>query len=739
MNVRTALVAVLSVLGPALVFGGAYAGLRSWSDADDVQAERNAGRVVNGRVIGTDTAAAMDRLLAARTPRVVILGPSYANTDIRTDLLAARLGVPRDEIALLSVPNTVGAHWYAILKYRLFEAGHRPELVIVVSGLQSMLLTTPLTESSFVNLEVHLPEDGDPLVASKVKQTGSLVLARLREQRGKVREWVFDLVRDLPVVLLTPATRLQARMALDRVFDDSRVDMALHGSSIPVEAAQRELDRYYTPDMLPAPDDSFVPDTTALVTAAGARIVWVRPPMSPDIPAHLDDVVLPGAQERAIALVEERGGAFVDMRALPMSTAMFKNEDHMNEEGSRRFSEALAKALVELDALHPRVDPGALGALAVTERILGPAAPGDGLRVAPGGRHVFTVAEWPRGRGAFELAVLAEHAGDRDAPPVTVEVAGAGVPLARAPASGGRTRWSGSLAPAAPSGPFDVSVAVAADGVPVRVVALALGRRLGRTFLAGDAAALEGRQVRLFGVTRVVDGVLVDDSVHPEYAAKPVKPPGGERVVTDLPDEVAAYDTERWAFLSDESLMGETAFGSRCSPLRIAEDDAVLPYPNVPCNDVKRKGHGRSCHTLDHIFFTASDGSDPARNGRTYRLVLDEGRRCDGAKWLYPVDRMEVAFPAARVAELRDGAGWLVLEARYLNYREAPLKVRLTAAGRTLVDAGIDGRDLKKGPAVWKLDPPLPPDAGDVVLELESGAHVFYLFTGATLAERPPS
>src|SRR5689334_19640905 len=91
---------LLSVLGPVAVFACAGTALLEWSDADDQMAERNAGRVVNGRVLDTDSARAMDRLMAARRPRILVLGPSYANTDIRTDLLAAKLGVSKDDFGL---------------------------------------------------------------------------------------------------------------------------------------------------------------------------------------------------------------------------------------------------------------------------------------------------------------------------------------------------------------------------------------------------------------------------------------------------------------------------------------------------------------------------------------------------------------------------------------------------------------------------------------------------------------
>ncbi len=718
-----------AVLGPLVVLGAALTGLLRFQDVEDRQAAENAGKILNSRVLDVGAANAMDALLAEKTPEVLVLGPSYANTDIKPDQLAMQLGVSRDEILLLSVPNSVGAHWYAILRHRVFAAGHRPRLVVVVSGLQSMLLTTPLTESSRINLEVQLPPEGDPLIDRLVESDHWFGLARLREQRGKVRQALFDRLRRLPAWTLFGVDGEAGRVALERVFDDAKIDMSLHGTSSPVALAQAEVDRFYTPDLLPAPDASFLPEITALAREHDARIVWVRPPMSPFIPAHLDDVVLDGVQERAIALVEERGGSYLDMRALPMSSQMFKNEDHMNKEGSRRFTQALGKALLDLDALQPDADPTRAGPLASTVESI--PATTDGT-IPPGGRRTWHVAEWDERRGTFVVDVVTAQ---RDGSAARVRVGHMTAPLL---ALGGDLSRATFRPPAPGPAPFEVSVEVPADGAPVQVLALALGRRLGRQFLVGDEGTLEGRTVETIGLSRLEGGVLVDESVHPVYARDPLRPPQYDRPVVDLPDEVAAFDTERWRFLSDEGLRGETSFGSRCSPLRIREDGELLGPANVPCGEVKHKGLGRSCHTLDRIFFTSSDGTDPARNGRTYHLALDPRRTCDASAWIYPKDRLVVQFPEERIAELTRGAAWLRVNARYLNQRPAKVAVRLRVDGQVVVDEEVDGRSFDQAP----LDRPLPyrlaPGPHDVRLELENQDHVFYLLTQVSLGERPP-
>jgi len=737
---------LLAVLGPLLVLGSAFVLLDTWEDEEDANATRNAGRILNSRVIDRGVVAAMEALLDQRQPEVLIIGPSYANTDVKPDLLATRLKVPRDKVLLLSVPNSVGSHWYAVLKNRVYANGHRPKLVVVVSGLQSMLLTTPLTESSFVNLRVHLGDTSDPEIDARVRQTASMRMARLREQRGKVRKVLFDVLRFRPTQWLFtgkgggPLSAGETRGALERVFDDANVDMRLHIASMPIVEANRLGERAYTPEMLPGPGESFVPVITDLVEGNEGRVVWVRPPMSPHAPEHLDDIVLPGVQEQTMAMLADKAGDFVDMRALPMTADMFKNEDHMNEEGSRRFSEALATTLQELDALEPKARPGLLPPLTATVSLDGTPAPGL-TTVPPGSTATWSLAEgWAPLRGTFALGVAAQQAASEADAPAVWSVAGQPVDLPRLSEADGTVRVQGDRKLAPPGEAFEVSVSVPEGAGALRVDGLALGRRLGRSFLVGDAVALDGHRAELFGVHQVEGGVLADHTVRPTYRRKPVKVPGHDRPVVDLPRlKLAAFATERWAFLSDERLIGETHFGSRCSPLRITEDGAVLPNANVPCQEVKRQGEGRSCHTTDRIFFAASDATDPAANGRTYRLVLDEQRLCDGAVWLYPKDPFDVAWPSERLAGFREGARFFTFGARYLNQRPAKLRLQLAVNGEVRIDEELDGRDLKKGARTWRLDPPIPPGTTDVELSVENLAHVFYLVEEATLSERPPT
>jgi hypothetical protein len=732
-------------IGPLIVLGATYLALSTFRDADERQAEENAGRIFNADVVKGGAVAAMDRALAARTPDVIVLGPSYANTNTLPDLLAQRLGLRPADIALLSVPNSVGAHWYAMLRYRVFGAGHRPRLIVVVSGLQSALLNTPLTEASFVNLQVHLPPGPpDPEIALRVQQTTALWWARLREQRYGLRDRIFEWLRDVPTRWVFSSPRRpgpirpdEIRVALEAVFAEERVDASLHGAAGPLVAIDRD-ERAYDPSVLPAPDESFLGVTTRLAADHGARVLWVRPPMSPDIAAALDDEVLPGVQERVVQLVDEAGGLYVDMRSLPMSAAHFRNVDHMNREGSRRFTEALASTILDLDALGDGATRASAGLAPRKVELHGPrsAVPADvaswapqGRLLHPGTRLLYSFGDaWPRARGPFTVRVEVLSRGG------SPEVLAADQPFALRPEPReDATAWVGTQSLTPPTGPWTLSIE--SSDAFARVTRLSLGSGAGAVALLG-AVPKAGAEARLFGARRSLGGVMEDLSVAPSYAAPPLAPPGARRPHEPAHGPASRFDTERWSFLSDERLIGETAFGSRCSPLRVLEDGVPLPLPNVPCQDVVRRGGGRTCHSAESILFSATDGTDPDTNGRDYALALDPARACDGAAWLYPKDRFAASWPADGLAALGpEGANAFRFAARYLQHRDAPVHLRLVADGTVRIDETLSSRTLAAGAIEWPLDPPV---RSGGTLEVENLEHVFYLVDEATLVGQEP-
>jgi hypothetical protein len=55
------------------------------------------------------------------------------------------------------------------------------------------------------------------------------------------------------------------------------------------------------------------------------------------------------------------------------------------------------------------------------------------------------------------------------------------------------------------------------------------------------------------------------------------------------------------------------------SRLQLREDDRVLGPADALHDDIRAHGGGRFSHWAGHVYFSASDNSDPRTNGRVYR------------------------------------------------------------------------------------------------------------------------
>ena len=318
----------------------------------DKREMRNAGRVINGHVADGGTVKFIEDKLRNHKPEVVILGNSLSNTDILPPVLAARLGIPKGKVQRFSVPNSLAPHWYAILKNRVYANGHKPRVVIILSDLQSMLAVRPRSEASYLNLTAQLSND-EPLIDDKLDR-GNYFMERVRENRGRVRERSLKMVRNASVNLFrhqefSTQERPRDRDSLERVFSDEQVDMRLHNNVIPIFQAQGKTMHAFDPNTLPMPEEGFIPAIAELINNNDGKWVFLRPPMSPFLPPEAGDVVLPEAEVAAFELMRDLGAFYNDLRPLEMNAGHFVNLDHMNEQGARRFTEALAQLFRQED------------------------------------------------------------------------------------------------------------------------------------------------------------------------------------------------------------------------------------------------------------------------------------------------------------------------------------------------------------------------------------------------------
>jgi 2-polyprenyl-3-methyl-5-hydroxy-6-metoxy-1,4-benzoquinol methylase len=74
---------------------------------------------------------------------------------------------------------------------------------------------------------------------------------------------------------------------------------------------------------------------------------------------------------------------------------------------------------------------------------------------------------------------------------------------------------------------------------------------------------------------------------------------------------------------ADLAQLAENAPGrNRLSPVFVFEGTRQLQYPRALHDDIARYGNGRFSHWDSYVAFASSDGSDPNKNGRDYRLVI---------------------------------------------------------------------------------------------------------------------
>jgi hypothetical protein len=343
---------VLAVLLPVSLLVGSLAGLETLRSFNDARENRNAGKVINGHVVSVGVAAMIDQRLDKNEPYVVILGNSLSNTDLAPNLLAARLGIPTNKVQKFSIPNSMGAHWYAIVKNRIYANGHQPAIVLILSDLQSLLALAPRSEASYLNLAIQLGAD-EPVIDAKLGHR-FYYLERVRENRGRVRDLALLGVRNRMVDLLVhhtlvPTDPKKIERTLADVFDASRVDMRLHSNALPIFNTQNAKDLLpFDPSELPTPEDSFLADMSELVQQNGGHLVVLRPPMSPIMPDDVGDVVFPEHVQGVYDLLDRTDGTFLDLRDVDMDVTHFQNPDHMNAEGARRFTEIVAELLVDV-------------------------------------------------------------------------------------------------------------------------------------------------------------------------------------------------------------------------------------------------------------------------------------------------------------------------------------------------------------------------------------------------------
>ena len=734
---------VLFLLAPVLIIGGSLFGLLHYerdSASNTARELRNVARVMNGKRLRRGVVQAMEAHLSTK-PKVLVLGNSTANTDINPRWIAQELGIRPNQVVMLTVPNSVGTHWYAILKNRVYANDHNVPLVIVAAPLVSMLLVQPYSEASYLNLTVQL-SDHEPLLESRVN-ISNLTWGTIRENRGDLREDALAAIRDASIGLFFRARnqRRETEAAMERLFADDNLIQSQRGGSLPV-VDMRDANTNLGLSDVPPVEESFFPELVQLATENNTKLVFVRTPMAPATPPseQLDLNVPPETRRELANFLEDAGHTFIDMGELNFSDSLFQNLTHMNEEGSDVLTLALSAALQEFGALGR---PGYRGfhrpptpTLEIDNEVEDRQAPDlDGRWVFPGETVRYSFDEgWGHPPEYFSVRIVAEQFGAGTPPMLRVD--GRDVRLNSVRTSETRARYHATQRRRPPTAPWTIEFRVPPTGGRVLIQGLRVGVGAGGLQLEGDRAALFPASYDLFGNVELSDGLFSLSELQTTYLRDPPRIRREDRPVwAGNRPEVGRFLTEDLGFLSDNSTIGRTPFAVRCSPVQVVEDDLVLPRRHETCTQVAKRPRGRVCHAAGRVGFGSSDGSSVTSNGSTYRLALDPERRCYGARWLYPRDRMVAPIPPEVVQMFRESAQSLTVTAFSADGSEGTLVFKLKVGKSVILNRSmtLSGQDPKT--VTFQLDHPLRPYARDVTIEVANTGGGFFMVTSGILAE----
>lgn len=721
------------------------------------------------------SAATATRL--ALEPDVIVIGNSLAYRGIDEAQLEEALGLADDRLLVLHYYDTAAPTWYAVLQHHVFGPGHRPKLVVVANSLRQILSVEVPGTTARRELE-GIVGSGDPVLSDKVFGAKSSRWDRLRAERSAVRQHVLNGamgLATLPFVTSAPPpptgedappigtgwlglASYEANRALDVVFQtEGATDQALQvRQSVPVVSVEGPAAVEKGPV---SPDRSLVPDLVALARANGANIVFARIPASPSGRAKHPEP--PQAVEwEAVRLLNELGAGWLGLGHVELGEDAYVDGEHMNVEGRRTYTAALAEGLQALDALGDgpmppaplpfsppasiartgtppaACDPGltddALSALG-----LGGISPCDGPAhadafplkgrgeepvtahwVYPGTEATFAFAPPPEEVGVeTAVQVLLLDLGAGTAPPV-VEANGAPVALER-----DGWLWRGTSGAFAAPSAWGVTVRSPADGRYLLLRSVVVTRGGSDAVLAG-APSNGTVRIRLAGA-RGTEG---------EFEAKPPATIGSAPRATgrwqwaiDLPGYDAVSTARLVAMRTRETgdKGSAAAAMASCSPVELVQRNgrAVRGDPTARAGTPRAQGFRHGDGKLEF----------EARNAEGMTVRLAPNHRCKTYRWLYPDDWI-VLRPLALGAVLQPLRSVDLVGQVFARTPTGTVRVEVLGPGGAVhLAADVPLADLGEGVSL-PLAVEVPPRPEGVEVRLSSAKDApFVLFTQVAL------
>jgi len=369
-KIRRTLAGALAVVLPLLVLAGAGAWLlrpEPWAPSQSVQQ--------------------IDANLAAKPFSTVVVGPSFSRTDVELRTLSENLDLEPKGAVTMAFNSAGPATWYALLKYRVFDAGYAPKLVVVVTTMQSLLAVTP-SPTYLHDLTDQFAEPDDTIRELTFASDRPAWMERALQRRGGPRAALLKAFRDGPAALFYTGTdgadaETIADEAGKAVFGEEHEAGSFQMVGGRVADAHEELGLFG--GGVADARQGYLPALARLVHAHGAQLVVV---FAPTAARFQPSQYLPDAAEAEIlALGNELGVGWVDLRQVKLSDDAFKDGRHMRPPAAKEFTLQLAERLTAIGATRPGplVRPIAPLELQSVERIgaeptldLGTVAEGDG-------------------------------------------------------------------------------------------------------------------------------------------------------------------------------------------------------------------------------------------------------------------------------------------------------------------------------------------------------------------------
>ena len=327
---------VAAILGPALVLGAAGAWYLRPVDHSP-----------------TEWVQKLDSQVKASDPEVVILGSSWAETNVDEKVLANRLGVPPAKVLTLSQTASAPPIWYAIAKYRLFGNGAKPKTIVLVAATK-MLMGTTLPAKDLPALEQHFVTP-DAVLQEKVwGDARSPLITQMLGRRAELRD------------LLVEQFRLRSLgLWLEPRPDRSLLDMQEAAGAVVFDAvegngdaiAHRFLPVVENEDATSASSvstvgvrDSFLVDLAELARENGSQLVVAIPPVASL--QRSNQLLSPAREAELVQVANELGIGWIDLRKMDLDDSNFRADGgHMLDSGARTYTEALANRMLQIGAL----------------------------------------------------------------------------------------------------------------------------------------------------------------------------------------------------------------------------------------------------------------------------------------------------------------------------------------------------------------------------------------------------